>query len=256
MSKDRLFIAQWLLIGTGCALLLVWAGAWVHAQWNSHRDVAAFEAARAASQQQAAALAESRANQAPKIRSELSSSESGTGPAVSAMPQRLPDPAQPDTADWSPARIEHYQASLDEHTGLPEALLRIPVIDLEVPVITGTDELTLNRAVGRIPGTARLRGPGNLGLAGHRDGFFRGLKDVAPGDLIELVTLEGNRTYSISEIWIVDPSDISVLAATDKPSITLVTCYPFYFVGHAPQRYIVRAELTEDAEAITVAGPG
>ena len=69
----------------------------------------------------------------------------------------LPEPAQPDTTDWSAARIEHYQASLEQHEGLPEALLRIPSIDLEVPVITGTDELTLNRAVGRIPGTARIR---------------------------------------------------------------------------------------------------
>ena len=259
LVKDRLFVAQWLLIGIGSVLLLVWTGAWLHARWNSNRDLASFEAARTALQQsqqeQAAALAPTlpgpdEASALPDI------AETAAGQARSLTEQRLPDSADPDTADWSSARIEHYQASLEQHTGLPEALLRIPVIDLEVPVITGTDELTLNRAVGRIPGTARLQGVGNLGLAGHRDGFFRGLKDVAPGDLIEVVTLEGNRVYAISDIWIVDPSDISVLAPTDQPSLTLVTCYPFYFVGHAPQRYIVRAVLTSTDETVTVAGPG
>ncbi len=259
MSRGRLFVAQWLLIGIGGVLLLVWTGAWLHARWNSHRDLASFEAARSAlmqsQQEQSAALAPTLPN--PDDASVLSDpARPVAGPLKSLTEQRLPDSADPDTTDWSPARIEHYQASLQQHTGLPEALLRIPVIDLEVPVITGTDELTLNRAVGRIPGTARVQGAGNLGLAGHRDGFFRGLKDVAPGDLIEVVTLEGNRVYAISDIWIVDPSDISVLAPTDQPSLTLVTCYPFYFVGHAPQRYIVRAVLTSADEAVTVAGPG
>jgi len=264
LSRGRLFVAQWLLIGIGGALLLVWTAAWLHARWNSGRDLASFEAARSAlvqSRQEQAQQAETVAL-APSLPNPDDASASGDGaersgrPVKSLTEQRLPESADPDTTDWSPARIEHYQASLQQHTGLPEALLRIPVIDLEVPVITGTDELTLNRAVGRIPGTARIQGPGNLGLAGHRDGFFRGLKDVAPGDLIEVVTLEGNRVYAISDIWIVDPSDISVLAPTDQPSLTLVTCYPFYFVGHAPQRYIVRAVLTSADEALTVAGPG
>jgi sortase A len=91
-----------------------------------------------------------------------------------------------------------------------------------------------------MPGT-----PGNSGLAGHRDGFFRGLKDVTLGDTIELETLQGTQTYRIERTWIVNPSDVWVLDPTPEQSITLVSCYPFYFVGSAPQRFIVRAALTK-----------
>ena len=257
MNKDRSLLVQWVLIGSGALMLAVWAGAQLHSRWNSSRDVAAFEAARqamsagtAVDQPQTVAVSMAGSGEMPAARP--AASLAGSGPE--AEPQLvLPEPASPDTSDWAATRIEHYQASLMQPTGLPEALLRIPTIELEVPVITGTDELTLNRAVGRIPGTARVEADGNLGIAGHRDGFFRGLKDVGPGDHIELVTLGGTRRYEISDIWIVDPDDVSVLAPTVSPSLTLVTCYPFYFVGHAPQRYIVRAVLADTA---TVSGPG
>jgi sortase A len=86
---------------------------------------------------------------------------------------------------------------------------------------------------------------GNSGIAGHRDGFFRGLKDVSPGDTIELDTLEEKQIYRIEQAWIVTPEDVSVLDPTPAQSITLVTCYPFYFVGSAPQRFIVRAVRVE-----------
>ena len=82
---------------------------------------------------------------------------------------------------------------------------------------------------------------GNLGIAGHRDGFFRGLKDIAPGDTLELETTAGREFYVVDDIRIVGPEEVSVLAGTPNQTITLVTCYPFYFVGSAPQRYIVRA---------------
>jgi sortase A len=132
--------------------------------------------------------------------------------------------------------------------GLPLAVLRIPGIELEVPVLDGTDEVTLNRAVGWIPGTARPGEPGNLGIAGHRDGFFRGLKDLRLGDRIELETLTQNGVYVIDDLLIVDPEDTFVLEPTTSPAITLVTCYPFYHVGKAPRRYIVRANLAESAD--------
>jgi sortase A len=108
-------------------------------------------------------------------------------------------------------------------------------------------------------GTARLGEAGNVGIAGHRDGFFRGLKDVSTGDVIEVETLGGIETYEVTQITIVDPSAIDVLDPTPQPAITLVTCYPFYFVGSAPERYIVRAtrvdegESREEAETSTVA---
>ena len=113
---------------------------------------------------------------------------------------------------------------------------------LEVPVLEGTDDLTLNRAVGHIADTAAPGAPGNSGIAGHRDGFFRALKDLTAGDSLELETLQSKETYRVERTWIVDPEDVTVLDPTPTPAVTLVTCYPFYFVGSAPQRYIVRAE--------------
>ncbi len=144
---------------------------------------------------------------------------------------------------WSPKRIEQYKTSLAEHFDEPIALLKVSKIGLEVPVFEGTDERVLNRGVGRIAGTASAGELGNLGIAGHRDGFFRGLKDVAVGDRIEVETKVGTRIYVIDRISLVDPSDVSVLKDGPVPSLTLVTCYPFYFVGSAPQRYIVHASL-------------
>ncbi len=149
----------------------------------------------------------------------------------------------PDFSLWSEKRIKQYQESLAAAFSPAVAVLRISKIHLEVPVLQGTDDLTLNRAVGLIAGTALPGEDGNLGIAGHRDGFFRGLKDLHIGDPIELVTQTKTNTYIIDRIVIVDPSDVSVLARRPRTSVTLVTCYPFYFVGSAPQRYIVQASL-------------
>jgi sortase A len=146
---------------------------------------------------------------------------------------------------WAEGRIEAYENSLGEVLDLPLALLRIPKITLEVPVHEGTGELVLNRAVGSIAGTARPGSEGNIGIAGHRDGFFRGLKELEPGDAIEIVTLTRTDTYLIDKISIVDPVDVHVLNPSPSPVVTLVTCYPFYHVGKAPKRYIVRATLQE-----------
>jgi sortase A len=145
---------------------------------------------------------------------------------------------------WSPQRIREYKESLSHKADVPLAVLRIPKLRLEVPVFDGTDDLTLNRGAGRIIGTARLGEPGNTGIAGHRDGFFRGLKDIGPGDRLELVLPGSTDRYVVSAIQITTPEDVSVLQPTDTPALTLVTCYPFYFVGSAPQRFIVRAVIS------------
>ena len=108
-------------------------------------------------------------------------------------------------------------------------------------MLPGTDDFVLNRAVGYIEGTALPGKDGNSGIAGHRDGFFRGLKDIAAGDAIELETLDSRQQYRVERTWVVDPEDVSVLDPTPIRSLTLVTCYPFYFIGPAPQRFIVRA---------------
>ena len=149
--------------------------------------------------------------------------------------------AAPDQSLWADKRIREYEQSLLSEVEPPLAVLTISKLDIEVPVYNGADDTNLNRGVGRIKGTARVGSTGNLGIAGHRDGFFRGLKDIAPGDGIELLTVHGNETYRVTSIEIVDPSDVSVLAPTEEKTLTLVTCYPFYYAGHAPQRYIVKA---------------
>ena len=147
--------------------------------------------------------------------------------------------------EWDSSRIRAYQQALLVKFPAPEAVLRIPGIGLEVPVLEGDDALTLNRGVGHIPGTALPGQAGNVGVAGHRDGFFRGLKDVGPGDVIEMQRGADGAAdrYVVRNISVVMPSDTSLLKATSEATLTLVTCYPFRYVGPAPQRYVVRAEL-------------
>jgi sortase A len=152
---------------------------------------------------------------------------------------------------WGEQRVKAYRQNIGKHPGAksartPLAALRIPKISLEAPLLDGTDDLTLNHAVGRIAGTSRPGESGNIGIAGHRDGFFRGLKDVRVGDAIELKTLKGTDTYIVDQIQIVSPRQVEVLRSTSVPSLTLVTCYPFYFIGSAPQRYIVTASLSPE----------
>jgi sortase A len=153
--------------------------------------------------------------------------------------------ASPDQRLWSPERRRAWHDAAADDNVAPLAVLRIPKIELEVAVLPGTSEWALNRAVGHIDDTALPGSDGNAGIAGHRDGFFRGLKDVQPGDVLEIETLTSLDTYRIERTWIVNPEDVSVLDPTASSAITLVTCYPFYFIGSAPQRFIVRAVRTQ-----------
>ncbi len=221
--------AAWL---AGLVLLAATAAGYGHRALNSQADTEAFAAARAVVQSARAAEAGHRSAAEPQAKV----------PAEDA--HRLAEmetAAAPDFSLWSPTRVEDYRSALEADERLPLAMLRIPEVGVEVAVLTGTDELTLNRGVGHIEGTPLPGARGNVGLAGHRDGFFRPLKDIESGDHIELVTLEDSLSYRVTDTWIVDPSEVSVLAPTDEDALTLVTCYPFYFVGHAPQRFIVRA---------------
>lgn len=179
-----------------------------------------------------------------RFNSELRAQTTTSGPPPT--PGALPA----DYSLWSDKRIRQYEATLRQQFDEPLGVLRIGKIHLEVPVFNGTDEDILNRGVGRIEGTARVGQAGNLGIAGHRDGFFRGLKDVTTGDTIELQTSSGTLTYTIDSIKIVEPSDISVLKNGPTNSLTLVTCFPFYFIGSAPQRYIVHASLSGGTKAV------
>ncbi len=149
-----------------------------------------------------------------------------------------------DFSHWSEKRIAAYEQSLSERFGPALAVLRIAKVQLEVPVLEGTNDLALDRGVGHISGTVLPGEAGNIGIAGHRDGFFRVLKDVKPGDAIDLVGPDRTDRYVVDQILLVRPDDVSVLQSRSSSSLTLVTCYPFYYVGSAPQRYIVQASLT------------
>jgi sortase A len=119
--------------------------------------------------------------------------------------------------------------------------LEIPRLRVKVMVREGADESTLQRAVGHIPGTALPGSIGNVALAGHRDTFFRGLRNIQKNDAINLKTEDGTYRYVVQSTKIVGPRDVGVLAASTGETLTLVTCYPFYYIGSAPKRFIVRA---------------
>jgi sortase A len=119
--------------------------------------------------------------------------------------------------------------------------IEIPRLLLSVIVVEGIDKTSLLRAAGHIPGTALPGQPGNVGLAGHRDTFFRPLKDLRIKDEVQISTLKGNFKYEVESLRVVEPDNVGVLAASGENVLTLVTCYPFYYVGPAPQRWIVRA---------------
>jgi sortase A len=121
--------------------------------------------------------------------------------------------------------------------------LEIPTLGVSTIVREGEDARTLQLAVGHIAGTALPGSSGNMGLAGHRDTFFRRLREIDVGDVIRLVAVEGTFTYVVESTQIVDPGDLWVLDPTPEPSLTLVTCYPFTYIGTAPERFIVKARL-------------
>jgi sortase A len=123
--------------------------------------------------------------------------------------------------------------------------LDIPRLGISAMVLEGDDDGTLKLGVGHIPGTA-LPGPqGNVGLAAHRDSFFRPLHGIRRTDEIELVTALRTYRYRVRDVAIVRPDDVAVLRDTGSPSLTLVTCYPFWWVGNAPKRFVVRASRIE-----------
>jgi sortase A len=123
--------------------------------------------------------------------------------------------------------------------------LEIPRLNVSAIVRAGSDSRTLRLAVGHIGGTSLPGEPGNIGLAAHRDTFFRRLGEIRPDDLVRLVTAEGTYVYRVEDTQVVEPHDTWVLNPTDEPALTLVTCYPFRYVGSAPRRFIVRAHLDD-----------
>ncbi len=218
-ANTALRLLQGLLLFTGATLLIVYAAARIDGARGREQALDAFEQARR--EHSAAVL----------------SAEPSASPSAAAQPELSADP---DQTLWNETRIAAYLEAKGVDHDAPLGVLRIPSIALEAPIFDGTSELTLNRGIGRIEGTADIGAAGNLGLAAHRDGFFRGLKDVRIGDTIGVESVDGTTHYRITDLMIVEPTDVYVLAPTDTATLTLVTCYPFYFIGDAPQRYIVK----------------
>lgn len=159
---------------------------------------------------------------------------------------RAADSAITEARDGGSAVSAASPSAPDPWSGIADGDLvgrvEIPRLGLDAAVFHGVDEDILRRAVGHVPGTA-LPGQGeNVGLAGHRDTFFRALRDVRDDDLVILQTPHGERHYRVVETSVVEADAVEVLAPTGAEALTLVTCYPFRWVGPAPRRFVVRAE--------------
>lgn len=212
--------AEIALMAVGVALLAAFCGAHIDSYLSSRAALKAFLKQRSAALDSAKVAA--------------TRTESAISGAVLPTPLGTPSDSP---GEHRPGRQNAQPAAV--------AVLRIPRIHLEVPVLEGTDAVTLHRGAGWIKGTTRPGERGNTGIAGHRDSFFRGLKDLKMNDTLNLETPHGNASYVVDHILIVKPEDVSVLNPTPEPVLTLVTCYPFRFVGSAPKRYVVTARLLE-----------
>lgn len=156
--------------------------------------------------------------------------------AVGELPPSLPPPVPPEA---TPAPAESL--AISNGGSVPLGRIEINRIGLDAMIMEGIDNRTLRHAVGHFPGTALPGQQGNVAMAGHRDTFFRGLRNVRLDDEIKLTTLNGSYRYRVDSTRVVEPREIWVLEDTGDAILTLVTCYPFNFVGPAPQRFIIRA---------------
>lgn len=218
MKRPNLRWIERALIAIGIVCLGVWGWSWIDAQIYQYRENRLLE--EAASARGAA----SKASETDSL---------GTFREASI-----------------PAPEEKKERSEPGEQGSLVGRIEIPRIDLSAIVLEGVDKKTLRRGVGRIPETALPGNGGNVGLAAHRDSFFRGLKDIRKNDIITLKTLDDTYYYRVSWTEIVLPKDTHVLAGSGVPELTLVTCYPFYYVGSAPKRFIVRAQRIDEAAAL------
>jgi sortase A len=173
--------------------------------------------------------------------------------ARSPEPSARPRPAREAREDGrqaeSPSVFSFNDSGGSEVSNEGQLVGRIEVerVDVSTLILEGVGGKTLRRGAGHIPNTAMpVDTAGNVGIAGHRDSVFRGLKDIRKGDVVRVTTLDGTFRYKVDWTRIVTPQDTEVLAPSDEPVLTLVTCYPFYYVGSAPKRFIVRAHRLEE----------
>lgn len=219
------------LIGIVC--LGIWAYAFVDARLYEMRE-------------------ERRLEEALRQRASVVSQPTRTAAATSTPAAETDALSSFQTEEKDKKETEKESASHREKETLDEGDLigriKIPRIGVSAIVLHGVGKKTLRRGVGHIPGTPLPEHEGNVGLAGHRDSFFRALKDIRKDDTIELTTLDGTFEYKVEWTKIVLPEETYVLADEGAPALTLVTCYPFYYVGSAPKRFIVRAHRIDEPE--------
>lgn len=146
----------------------------------------------------------------------------------------LPDPGNLPIPELPPPR-----------PGEPVGRIQIPAVDVDVVAFEGIDQQTLSRGAGHFPGTAKPGERGNTSFAAHRDSFFRGLRRIEIGDRIRIETPTGEYHYTVSETRVVEPHQVEVVESRGVPEVTLVTCYPFDYVGPAPRRFVVHGALEE-----------
>jgi len=217
-SRSRWVWAERALLAIGIVCLGIFAWSWLDARWLEIRETRRLEEALAA---------------APAVKSKASETDSFASLEKGAEQIQKEEKKKEEAPPLEPGGLV--------------GRISVPRLGVSAIVLEGVDKKSLRRGAGHIPATA-LPGEeeGNVGIAAHRDSFFRGLKDIQEDDTIELTTLDGTFRYQVEWTKIVKPADVSVLEPTDEPALTLVTCYPFYFVGSAPERFIVRAHRIPD----------
>jgi LPXTG-site transpeptidase (sortase) family protein len=149
----------------------------------------------------------------------------------------------PDQSDWSSKRIQKYATLHNYDIGEPQAVIRVPALEVAAPVYPDSQFMALEAGAAWVSTTAYPGNSGNAAIAGHRDSFFRPLEGIPLGTEIELVTESGVQTYAVRSVRIVDALDVSVLEPSAEAMLTLITCHPFRFQGYAPNRYIIQATL-------------
>ena|SRR3982751_2315146 len=214
VKKPVLLWLERILFGVALVCLGAWLYSWLDSAYYQYRENKLLD--------------ESLSQQAPPA---ASASAAETDSLGSFQPRAAPQPAPPRKPPLAEGELV--------------GRIEIPRLGISTIVLEGVDTKTLRRGVGHIPETATPGADGNVGLAAHRDSFFRGLKDIRKNDIIRLETLDGSYRYRVESTEIVTPEDTQVLTYTGIPELTLVTCYPFYYVGSAPNRFIVHAQRVE-----------
>ena len=242
----RIELALWIF---GLSMIGVSVGAAVDRmqyQSNSQRVVsAAMRQVASVGVEASIASSQAVAVETPQLASQTEQYETAIGPVRPEVVGAL-EHLEGEPADSAPAEQSDQKVSAVAAAELPEeigafGLIEIPRLGMSVVVREGVDESTLSRAVGLVPGTARPGDSGNIVLAGHRDTFFRPLRGIEVEDTIKLVVPPHTYEYRVESLRVVKPQEVSVMDSRGVDELTLVTCYPFRYIGPAPDRFIVRA---------------